>query len=66
VTVFHAGTAARDDRVVTAGGRVLTVTGLGPDLAQARARAYDASRQISFEGMTYRRDIAEPLTQEAR
>jgi phosphoribosylamine--glycine ligase len=57
VTVFHAGTALRDGRVVTAGGRVLAVTALGADLAAAMSRAYDAVARISFEGMHFRRDI---------
>jgi phosphoribosylamine---glycine ligase len=56
--VFHAGTAERNGTVVTAGGRVLAVSGLGPTIAEARARAYRAVEQISFEGMHVRRDIA--------
>jgi phosphoribosylamine---glycine ligase len=59
VSVFHAGTAERDDRVVTAGGRVLAVSALGPTLSDARARAYEACGRLSFDGMQYRRDIAE-------
>jgi phosphoribosylamine--glycine ligase len=58
VTVFHAGTEERDGRVVTAGGRVLAVTALGPTLRDARARAYQACGRITFEGMRYRHDIA--------
>ena len=58
VTVFHAGTAERGDRVVTAGGRVLAVTALGQTLAQARDRAYGAVSLIRFDGMQYRHDIA--------
>jgi phosphoribosylamine--glycine ligase len=59
VIVFHSGTA-RSDRgeILTAGGRVLTVVGLGPDLASARVKAYEAAGQISFEGSWMRRDIA--------
>jgi phosphoribosylamine--glycine ligase len=57
--VTHAGTARRDGEVVTAGGRVLNVTGLGPDPAAARERAYEAASRIEFEGMQMRRDIAE-------
>lgn len=57
VSVFHAGTAQREGRVVTAGGRVLTVVGQGPDFAAARSRAYGAVSRISFEGMFFRRDI---------
>jgi phosphoribosylamine--glycine ligase len=59
VSVFHAGTTERDDRVVTAGGRVLAVSALGPTLSDARARAYEACGRLSFDGMQYRRDIAE-------
>jgi phosphoribosylamine---glycine ligase len=56
--VFHAGTAERAGRVVTAGGRVLAVTGWGPTVLDARARAYQAASHISFDGMTRRNDIA--------
>lgn len=58
VKVFHAGTKRDDGRIVTAGGRVLGVTALGADLRDAQARCYDAVRTIDFDGMTYRRDIA--------
>ncbi|HET8566028.1 MAG TPA: phosphoribosylamine--glycine ligase [Solirubrobacterales bacterium] len=54
----HAGTAERDGEIVTAGGRVLNVTGLGASPVEARDRAYDAARRISFEGMQMRTDIA--------
>jgi phosphoribosylamine--glycine ligase len=66
VDVFHAGTAVRDGRVVTAGGRVLAVSARGKDLAQARDRAYDAVSLISFGGMHYRKDIAARAAQEER
>jgi phosphoribosylamine--glycine ligase len=56
--VFHAGTALRDDRLVTNGGRILDVTALGPTIAAARERAYDAAARISFAGARYRTDIA--------
>jgi phosphoribosylamine---glycine ligase len=56
--VTHAGTAARDGEIVTGGGRVLNVTGLGTNPAEARDRAYDAASRISFEGMQVRTDIA--------
>ena len=56
--VTHAGTAERDGEIVTAGGRVLNVTGLGASPAAARDRAYDAARRISFEGVQIRTDIA--------
>lgn len=57
--VFHAGTS-RDDsgQIVTNGGRVLTVVGLGDDIATARTRAYAAADGISFDGMQRREDIA--------
>jgi phosphoribosylamine---glycine ligase len=58
VQVFHAGTArARDGRIVTAGGRVLTVCALGDDLDDAARRAYEAAARIRFRGMQLRRDI---------
>jgi len=55
--VFHAGTKSGGDRVLTAGGRVLNVTGTGRDLASAARNAYDAVGMIKFDGMHYRRDI---------
>ena len=57
VLVFHAGTALRDGRVVTAGGRVLGVTALGSDLVDARRKAYNAVSRIHFEGAHFRQDI---------
>ena len=65
VQVFHSGTVARDDRVVTAGGRVLTVTALGATLREARDRAYEACALIDFEGKTYRTDVAASAAQGA-
>jgi phosphoribosylamine--glycine ligase len=59
VVVFHAGTAFVDDAIVTNGGRVLGVTATGEDIRAAKARAYEAAGKISFEGMHYRRDIAD-------
>ena len=56
--VFHAGTRRVDGRIGTGGGRVLSVVGLGDDLASARARAYDRIAGIRFAGMQYRSDIA--------
>ena len=56
--VFHAGTASRNGRLVTSGGRILNVTGIGKTLEEARARAYAACERISFSGARYRRDIA--------
>jgi phosphoribosylamine--glycine ligase len=57
-TVFHAGTARQGREVVTAGGRVLGVTGRGATLKDAQAEAYKVTATISFEGCHYRRDIA--------
>ena len=58
VTVFHAGTSQKGDEIVTAGGRVLSVTATGSDLKIARARAYEAIGQISIRGAHFRTDIA--------
>ncbi len=55
--VFHAGTALNGKDVVTSGGRVLTVTVLGPDVRAAQRRAYEIAERIRFEGMQFRRDI---------
>ncbi len=57
VDVLHAGTAVRENRLVTAGGRVLTVVGRGPTFDVAIDRAYEGVSRISFDGMQYRRDI---------
>jgi len=57
VVVFHAGTASADGEIVTAGGRVLGVTAVGDDPADARRKAYAAVKLIKFEGMQYRTDI---------
>jgi phosphoribosylamine--glycine ligase len=56
--VFHGGTAMRDERLVTNGGRILSVTALAPDLEQARQRAYDAVERVRFQGVRFRKDIA--------
>jgi phosphoribosylamine--glycine ligase len=56
--VFHAGTARHGDRLVTNGGRILNVTGIGDDLEQARTRAYEAAALIEFAGARYRTDVA--------
>ena len=56
--VFHAGTAFKDGRTLTQGGRVLGVTAWAEDLMAARKRAYSAVQAIRFEGVMYRRDIA--------
>jgi phosphoribosylamine---glycine ligase len=56
--VFHAGTALHGGRLVTHGGRILGVTGLGSSVAEARERAYAGCRRIRLDGATYREDIA--------
>jgi phosphoribosylamine--glycine ligase len=62
VYVTHAGTATDSEgRIVTAGGRVLSVTALGPDTASARATAYAAVERIDFDGRQLRGDIAEKV-----
>ena len=56
--VFHAGTALRSGELVSAGGRVLAVTGLGGSIADARDKAYAAVELIDFPGAQFRRDVA--------
>jgi phosphoribosylamine--glycine ligase len=56
--VFHAGTARHGDRLVTNGGRILSVTGTGASIAAARDLAYAACERITFDGARYRTDIA--------
>ncbi len=62
VTVFVAGVTGDRERLVTAGGRVLAVTGQGPTVAEAQTRAYEAVSRLSWPGMQYRTDIASSLT----
>ncbi len=57
--VFHAGTALQDGKVVTNGGRLLGVTALGSDIAEARRKAYADIERIQYEGKHYRTDIAQ-------
>lgn len=59
VLVFHAGTARNGKKLVVDGGRVLSVVGVGPDLASARDRAYEAAGSIRWPGMQMRADIAQ-------
>jgi len=66
VHVYHAGTALRDGRLVTAGGRVLGVTGLGADLAEAAAVSRAAAARIRFEGAAWRSDIGHSEVASAR
>ncbi len=63
--VFHAGTAIKDGRVVTSGGRVLGVTSWAPTLPAARDAAYQAVEEIQFDGAHFRRDIAAKALQRA-
>ncbi len=57
VTIFHAGTEKRDGQILAVGGRVLDVTAIGTDVAEARARAYDAVSRIHWDGCFHRSDI---------
>ena len=59
IKIFHAGTRVTDDGIATDGGRVVCVTALGGDIAQARAAAYQAAEHVRWEGMHYRKDIAQ-------
>jgi len=58
VVVFHAGTTLEDGKIISSGGRVLSVTATAHHLSTARELAYDAVSKIHFEGMQYRKDIA--------
>ena len=62
VTIYHAGTAAKDGRIVTAGGRVLCVAATGETLDAALQRCYAALSVVKFDGMYYRRDIGHRAT----
>ncbi|MFH1234672.1 MAG: phosphoribosylglycinamide synthetase C domain-containing protein, partial [Candidatus Diapherotrites archaeon] len=57
VKVFHAGTAKESGKIVTNGGRILSVAAEGPDFKEARRKAYSAVEKISFKGMQFRKDI---------
>ncbi len=57
VTVFHSGTRLKNNQLTVSGGRVLSVTAVGQDLTEARAKAYQGLSHIYFDGMQYRRDI---------
>jgi phosphoribosylamine--glycine ligase len=63
--VIHAGTAESGGEIVTAGGRVLNLTGTGPDPETARARAYEAAEAVKFEGKQMRTDIASRAVERA-
>ncbi|MEW5706027.1 MAG: phosphoribosylamine--glycine ligase [Actinomycetota bacterium] len=58
VNIFHAGTKLNNGKIVTSGGRVLNVSALGKNFAQAREKAYKAVSKIQFENMHFRKDIA--------
>jgi phosphoribosylamine--glycine ligase len=58
-SVFHAGTIKKDGRWLTSGGRVLGVTALGKDIGAAVEEVYKAVGKIEWEGMHYRKDIAQ-------
>ena len=58
LVIFHAGTGSREGQVVTNGGRVLGVTGLGENVELAAGAAYSGIEEISFEQMYFRSDIA--------
>jgi len=64
VRVLHAGTAIRDDQLVTSGGRVLTVVAGGADFSEAIAHVYAGVERIHFDGMQYRRDIGKKALEE--
>ena len=57
IVVFHAGTASKDENIVTSGGRVLNICALGSSLDETRAKVYKAAEVIDFEGKYYRKDI---------
>ncbi|MBU1147102.1 MAG: phosphoribosylamine--glycine ligase [Candidatus Omnitrophica bacterium] len=59
IVVFHAGTAAKDGKIFTSGGRVLAVTGFGDGIKTAKQNVYAAIEKIKFDGMHYRRDIGD-------
>lgn len=59
VFIFHAGTSFKGGEIVTSGGRVLGVTALGEGIKEAKERAYEAVNKISFDGMHFRKDIAD-------
>jgi len=59
--IFHAGTRAENGHLLTSGGRVLNIVGLGDTLDEARYNAYRAAEHIHFDGMHYRRDIGESV-----
>ena len=65
-TVYHAGTALKDGRLVTSGGRVLGVTCTAPTLSEAVKKAYDAAEGVTFEGVHFRKDIGARALREVK
>ncbi len=65
-TVYHAGTALKDGRLVTSGGRVLGVTCTAPTLREAVKKAYDAAEGVTFEGVHFRKDIGARALREVK
>lgn len=59
--VFHAGTAQHNNEVVTAGGRVLAITGMGDDLKTALKNAYEGANKVCWDDIYYRKDIGQDL-----
>ncbi len=59
ISVFHAGTKSENEKIVTNGGRVLNVVACGRDIKEAQKKVYEALSKISFDGVHYRRDIAD-------
>jgi phosphoribosylamine--glycine ligase len=59
--LFHAGTTMKDGRLVTSGGRVIAVTSMGSTMQRALDRSYSSVREITFNGMNYRKDIGSDL-----
>jgi phosphoribosylamine--glycine ligase len=64
--VFHAGTALRDGKVVTSGGRVLCAVGLGDTVEAAQQQAYALTAAVCWDGMQYRRDIGHRAVERER
>ena len=60
--VLHAGTSSKDGELFSSGGRVLNAVGVGEDITQARARAYEIAAQVQIPGSFYRRDIASQMS----
>ena len=55
--VFHSGTTIKDKKIITSGGRVITVTGLGDNMSEALKKSYEGLQKINYKGMYYRKDI---------